>query len=58
MNPVTPEDRDTIRDLGKRIYRLSDIRKRFVWIAELNVVIRRKMEELRKMNPDEHFSLH
>ena len=44
---MTPEDRDLMIELSKRIARETDIRKLTSWIDELNELIRSKIRELR-----------
>jgi len=45
---VTPEDRDRMVDLCKRIARESDPKKLASWIDELNGIIQTKIRELRE----------
>jgi hypothetical protein len=45
---VTPEDRDQMIDLCKRIARESDPKKLASWIEELNEIIQSKIRELRE----------
>src|SRR5215471_8157808 len=45
---MTPEDRDQMIDLCKRIARESDPKKLASWIAELNEIIQSKIRELRE----------
>ena len=44
---MTPEDRDRMIDLCKRIARESDPKKLASWIDELNGIIQTKIRELR-----------
>jgi hypothetical protein len=44
---VTPEDRDRMIDLCKRIARETDPKKLASWIDELNGIIQTKLSELR-----------
>ena len=44
---VTPEDRDRMIDLCKRIARETDPKKLAWWIDELNGIIQTKIRELR-----------
>lgn len=45
---MTPDDRDRMFELCRRIDREIDPRKLALWIADLNQLIQRKIEELRK----------
>ena len=45
---MTPEDRDRMVDLCKRIARESDPKKLASWIDELNGIIQTKIRELRE----------
>jgi hypothetical protein len=44
---MTPEDRDRMIDLCKRIARETDPKKLASWIDELNGIIQTKIRELR-----------
>jgi hypothetical protein len=48
---MTPEDRDVMIELSKRIARETDIKKLVSWIDELNELIRSKIRELRDSRP-------
>jgi hypothetical protein len=45
---MTPEDRERMFELCRLIDRETDPRKLAVWIRELNLLIRRKIDELRR----------
>lgn len=44
---MTPEDRDQMIELCKRIARETDPKKLAAWIEELNQIIQSKIRELR-----------
>ena len=44
---MTPEDRDLMIELSKRIARETDLKKLASWIDELNQLIQSKIRELR-----------
>ena len=44
---MTPEDRDQMIELCRRIARETDPKKLAVWIEDLNGLIRNKIRELR-----------
>jgi hypothetical protein len=46
--PMTPEDREQMFDLCRRIDRETDPKKLALWIADLNHLIQGKINELRK----------
>jgi len=48
---MTPEDRDLMIELSKRIAREKDLKKLASWIDELNELIRSKIRELRDSHP-------
>ena len=48
---MTPEDRDLMIELSKRIARETDIKKLASWIDELNELIQSKIRELRHSRP-------
>ena len=48
---MTPEDRDLMIELSKRIARETDIKKLASWIDELNELIQSKIRELRLSRP-------
>ena len=48
---MTPEDRDLMIELSKRIARETDIKKLTSWIDELNELIQSKIRELRYSRP-------
>ena len=48
---MTPEDRDLMFELSKRIARETDIKKLASWIDELNELIQSKIRELRHSRP-------
>jgi hypothetical protein len=43
---MTPENRDHMMELCRRICRETDAKRLALWIDELNVLIRRKVEEV------------
>ena len=45
---MTPQDRDQMMELCRRIYRETDDKRLALWIGELNEIIRRKVEGLKK----------
>ena len=45
---MTPQDRDHMMELCRRIYSEDDPKRLSLWIVELNQIIRRKLDELRK----------
>jgi hypothetical protein len=45
---MTPEDRNQMIELCKRIARESDPKKLALWIEELNEIIQSKIRELRE----------
>jgi hypothetical protein len=45
---MTPEDRNQMIELCKRIARESDPKKLALWIEELNEIIQSKIRELRQ----------
>ena len=48
---MTPEDRDLMIELSKRIARETDLKKLASWIDELNELIQSKIRELRRSRP-------
>jgi hypothetical protein len=44
---MTPEDRDRMFELCRRIARETDAKKLALWIADLNELIQRKIAELK-----------
>lgn len=51
LTNMTPEDRDLMIELSKRIARETDIKKLTSWIDELNELIQSKIRELRHSRP-------
>ena len=44
---MTPQDRDQMMELCRRIHSEEDPKRLALWIGELNQIIRRKIDELR-----------
>jgi hypothetical protein len=45
---MTPDNRDQMMQLCRRIWRETDAKRLALWIADLNVIIQRKIDELRE----------
>lgn len=44
------EDRDQMLELCRRITRETDVKRLALWTDELNVIIRRKLDELKALD--------
>lgn len=44
---MTPQDREQMFELCRRIQREEDVKRLAIWIDELNQIIRRRLDELR-----------
>jgi len=45
---MTPQDRDQMMELCRRIERETDPKRLSLWIEDLNQIIRRRIDELKK----------